>query len=45
VEIDELVNAKMLARILAVSDKTTGNESAPAISDPLKKYNDGLMEQ
>ncbi|KAF8256656.1 hypothetical protein EI94DRAFT_1836746 [Lactarius quietus] len=43
VEIDEIANAKTLARILTVSDKTTGNGDTLATSDPLDKYTEGPM--
>ena len=43
VEVDELANAKTLARILTVSDKPPTGEYQRAPKDPLSKYTKGPM--
>ena len=45
VELDELANAKMLARILTVSDKTPSGERTMTHRDPLEKYTASPMPE
>ena len=43
VEVDELANAKTLARILTVTEKLPSGENSRALRDPLSKYTEGPM--
>ena len=43
VEVDELANAKTLARILMIAEKTPSGGKPPAYQDPLDKYTPGPM--
>ena len=45
VEVDEMANAKTLARVLTVADKPTAGRGTKDSSDPLDKYTRGLMLQ